>query len=955
MRKLRTHRGNAILAILALRLGKPVDRSHLAATIWPDSEPSDGMYSLRRTLTDLRQALGGASVAIQSPTPSTVQLDPDLVWVDLAEFDQLIRSVQDTSLSDAVSLYRAPLLAEWRFEWVTLERAIRERNLLEALLRQSDRAEERGDNAAAAEALRLLSTIDPHDESIFRRLLNNLVKAGNLSGAQKAFEDFKRRLRQDLDILPSEQTTNLVRELLSSTPKAFDHSRFVGGNLPLPNTPLVGRRREFAEALQALEDGRMVTLVGSGGVGKTRLSIEIMRDVAASQHQRAVAVDLLSVRDPERLYEAFAVAARSIDPDTQASPGQIVERLAEANVLVLLDNCEHILEPVRVLAKNLLDTCPGIRILATSQASVGLSEEKIIRIEPMPVPDFLDPTLEQVAQNDAVRLMVQYITKAKGGFELSARNFKVVYRICQTLEGVPLALELAATRTRLLSLEQVANLLEDRFRLLRTTEKGIEERHRTLIATMDWSYSLLSDQEKELLQTASVFAGFWTSESAAKVHGNLDSYEVLEVLERLVDRSLVLSDPREDFPRFRLLDSVRQYASDRLAEVGSIDETRDRHLKWFTELCELAEIHMPGGNQRQWVERITSEYENIPAAFSWAKGAKYRTSYALRMSGSLMRYWWIQGLMTAGRETALRSIELPGAKDYPIPYAKTLYTLGALAWSQGDNSECDAYQLQALKIFEENQDLRGAAGALRNLSQSARNQGRTSDAIQFGKRALSAYQAINEEVLAANTLVDMALAAYDLMLFEEAKCYLHQAITYANSQGILPIEAVALLNLGSVCQSQGLLLEAQVALERALNIYDQVGGLILSTMTRNGLAVIRAELGDVQHGKSLLSTSFDTFKELGEKKGVCLTLESAAFVAYMAEEYELSASWLGTTDQMREALNVPRSPAETPEYIKQVETLKAKLEPMQYDRLYRIGYQADPADQVEIANRWLKE
>jgi len=955
LRKLRTHRGQVVLALLALKLGRPVDRTSIAATVWPESDPSDALYSLRRTLTDLRQALGDHSAVILSPTQSTLQLDPEIVWCDVHAFDHSIRTSNESSLAESVDLYRGPLLNEWRHDWVSMERAVKERSLLEALIRQSDRAEERGDSIAAAEALRLLSLLDPHDESIFRRLASNLAKSGNLSGAQKAYEEFKRRLRIDLDIQPAEQTQDLMKELMGSSMRTIDSSRFVGGSLPTPTLPLIGRRAELTEAIDAFADHRFVSLVGVGGVGKTRLALEVVRQYASHSAHRAVAVDLLAVRDSERLHEALAVAAKGLDPDSNSSPSLIVSRLSEVNAIMLLDNCEHLQEPVRLLIREILDTCPSIRILATSQISIGLPEETIIRVGPMEVPNSEHVSFEQAMRSDAIKLMVQYISRAKGGFDLSERNFKSVCRICETLEGVPLALELAATRTKLLSLDQVAVLLEDRFRLLRTTDKGIEERHRTLQATMDWSYSLLSDGERTLLQTVSVFAGNWTSESAAKIHGDLDEYEVLELLERLVDRSLVLSDPSEDLPKFRLLDSVRQYGLERLKETQALEAVRDRHLTWFVELCARAEKAFPGKDQRQWVERIAIEYENIAAAISWARTSPMRLGLALEIVGSLMRYWWIRGELTTGRETVSKIVDIANESDHPVPFAKGLYALGALAWSQGDNTEAIEYQLRALEIFEAHQNHHAAAGCLRNLSQAARNQGRDADSISYGERALAGYRKSGDEVLEACVLVDLGLALFDIMRFDEAKTHLQQAITYSRIHGVLSLEGVACLNYGSVCHAQLKFDEAKSAFEQALQVYEQVGGLILETMAKNGLAVVCAELGEVERAIRLLAPSIDVFSKLGEKKGVCLAVEATGYIARCTGDYELSARMLGATDAMRETLDIPRAPAECPEYARCLDKLLEVLGPDRVRDLIEEGMASPVSEIVDEARDWANQ
>lgn len=955
LRKLRTHRGNAVLAMLALRRGRSVDRSYLASAIWPDSETSDALYSLRRTLTDLRHALGIASTAIKSPSSSSLQLDLEVAWVDLVEFEASLKLGTDASIERAAEVYRGPLLSDWGYEWINPDRSIFDRMLLESLHARVSLAEIAGETGRAVELLRALSRIDPHDETVFLRLAKAHVRMGNVSGAQKAYEEFKRRLRHDLETAPSDTTQDAIREIFASTAIQSDPSRFVGGNLPLPTNRLIGRRKEFCEIVESLGQHRPVTLVGSGGVGKTRLALEVLRDLATGQSMQAIAVDLLAVRDPDQVYEAFAAATKAIDPDPNASPRTVALRLADSEATILLDNCEHLIEPIRRLVQELADHCPKLRILSTSQAPIGVAGEHVVRIVPMPVPDVDEISFEQAVECDAIALMAQCITKAKGTFQLNDRNFRSVCRICRTLDGVPLAIELAATRARLLSLDQIAGLLEDRFRLLRTNERGLDARHQTLEATMEWSYSLLSDDEKALLQTASAFVGHWTSESAAKVHVDLDSYQVLDVLERLVDRSLVIADPVGELPRFRLLDSVRQYAAQRLADRDELVTTRTKHLKWFTELAETAAQGFMGRDQRFWVERVEAEYENFLGAIAWAKRSRDRTGLALRLASSLMRFWWIQGKLTAGRETLARVLEFDGAEECRIPYARALYAHGALCWSQGDNKDADQDQTRALEIFRQEGDMEGAAGSLRNLSQVVRNLGRPEQAIEYGREAIAAYRQVGNGVFAANTLVDLGVAMYDQLKFEEARAYLEEAIEYGHTNGLTPLEAVALINLGGVFHSCRLFLEAKDAYERAQRLYETIGGRILSTMATISLGSIHAELGQVDLARSLVRTGLDTFLELGEKRGVCVTIDYTALIAVKAGEFELAAALFGAVDRRYVDIDAPRSPAERPTYEAALVSCKDALGNERFDDVYRAGAEAPLTEMVQKANAWLNE
>ncbi len=536
---LRSAKARWLLALLVLQQGRPVHRDWLAGLLWPDSSESRALYSLRRRLTELRQALGEQAVRLHAPTPRTLSFDLVDATVDVLAFDQAIAQggldQQAERLRAAVELYRGALLPECMEEWVLPERSAREEAYLAALESLAQVAMAAGQPRDGARLLRQAVVVDPLRESAHRGLMEALAADGDLAAALLTYRELRLTLHHELNAEPDPETKALYERLRAGARARAARSAAAPGprtlpgpaaaaQLPRPLTALVGRDEEVAELRACLAGARLVTLTGTGGVGKTRLAIQVAEDVTAEFEESAWFADLAPLSDPGLVAATVARALRLPEAPGRPPEAALADSLRERELLLVLDNCEHLLAACAGLVAGLLQQCPRLRLLATSRQPLGLPGEVVRRVPSLSLPPAagIDPDekgwISCLMEYDAVRLFVERASQAERTFRATAENLATIARVCRRLDGIPLAIELAAARTRALTVDQIAARLDDRFRLLTGARAGLP-RQQTLRATLEWSYTLLSEPERALLRGLSVFRAGWTLEAAEQVCG----------------------------------------------------------------------------------------------------------------------------------------------------------------------------------------------------------------------------------------------------------------------------------------------------------------------------------------------------------------------------------------------------------------------------------------------------
>lgn len=645
-------------------------------------------------------------------------------------------------------------------------------------------------------------------------------------------------------------------------------------NLPLQLTSFVGREREVAQVKRLLGTTRLLTLTGSGGAGKTRLSLQVAADLLDQFPDGVWLVELASLTDPALVPQAVASVFGIRAVENLALVDALTLYLQWKHLLLLLDNCEHLLDACATLTDSTLRICPHLRVLTTSREPLNLSGEISWRVPSLAVPDPANLSdRNELAEIESVRLFVDRARMVMPDFQLNAGNALAIAQICMRLDGMPLALELAAARVKTLSVIQIAARLSDRFRLLNGGSRKALPRQQTLRATIDWSHNLLSDAERNLFRRLSVFAGGWTLEAAEAVctgEGIAES-EILDLLSRLIDRSLVTVEDSSSSARYRFLETLRQYAHERLVESGDIAQWRERHLMFFLRLAEEAEPELRGADQLQWFGRLEVEHDNIRAALAFALESA-RGADALRLATALWRFWNVRAYWSEGRQWLTRALAQSPARDQGR--AKALNALGMLCWFNEDHLAMQAPVQESLSISRELGDRRGIAGAL------------NSQGMFYGR---------------SGTL------RFERDKFEQARPLHAKSLSLRRELGDSWEIAESLAFLGFACRDVGDPASAWELLEESLARWRELGDRWGIAWALLGLGFTAKVQRRYQQAILCFTESFAAAEQLGERR---ILIESLAQLAQMAEyqdDYALARVWAEKMLKWARATSAPAS------------------------------------------------
>ena len=684
-------------------------------------------------------------------------------------------------------------------------------------------------------------------------------------------------------------------------------------NLPLRATPLIGREREVeaVETVLLREDVRLLTLTGAGGSGKTRLALEVAAELRDRFRDGVWLVELAALAEPALVPEALASALGVREGQGRPIPDALRAFLEPRALLLVLDNCEHLIHACADLVERLLSACPELRILATSREPLRIRSEATWRVPSLaaPDPERVPPEPDALARYPAVRLFEERARAAHPAFLLSPRNAAAVAEICARLDGMPLALELAAARVKVLSPEQIAARLDDRFRLLTAGSRTALPRQRTLRGAIDWSYGLLPGPERLLLRRLAVFAGGWTIEAGegACSGDGIAADEVLDLLAQLVDKSLVLAEGQDGQMRYRLLETLRQYAEEELRGAGEEAVLRGRHGEWFLDLAERAELGLVGPEQTAWLERLEREHDNLRGALRWAVEHR-EAETGLRLGAGLWRFWWVHGHLSEGQRW-LEAALSQAAGASPIARAKALNAAGNLAMVRGEYEPARAFHEESLALWRGLGDRGGIATALYYLARVVLAQGDYAAARAPAEESLALRRALNDR------------------------------------WGM----AVSLNFLGEVARAQGDYAAAGPPYEEGLELFRAVGDTRGVAIATHNLGIVAREQGDHERAAALHHVALALFRELGDKEQIACSLIKLAHLALLQGDSERAARLSGAVDAQREAIGAALLPDERADHVQTVSTVRSKQGEAAFSAAWAAGRAMSPDQAIDYA------
>jgi len=667
-----------------------------------------------------------------------------------------------------------------------------------------------------------------------------------------------------------------------------------------------------------------LTLTGAGGWGKTRLALETARDLISAYPDGVWLVELAPLSEPELVPQEVAGSLEVPERPGESLTDTLLDALGDKELLLVLDNCEHLVEAAAQLGDALLDSCPRLRVLATSREPLGVGGEVLWQVSPLSLPDTDGESngeagVESLMRYEAVRLFVDRARLRLPDFGLTEENAGAVARVCRKLDGIPLAIELATARMGMLAVEQVAQRLEVSLDVLKGASRSAAPRQQTLRATLEWSHDLLSGAERELFGRLSVFAGGWTLETAEAVcsGGDIEEEDVLDLLGGLVDKSLVVAGAAAGGAvRYRMLEPIRQYAREKLEQSGVAEEVQGRHVAFFLALAEEAEPELAGSEQRQWVERLEAEHDNLREALSWVL-ERGESDLKLRFGGALWRFWYNRGYVSEGigwMEQVLSGSEPALA----LARVRALEGMGWLIQIQGENERAEATYEEMLKLARGLGDLGNIATALNSLGTLAVVRGDHDRGRVLLQENLSVLRHL-EEGNTATTLKRFYvlnllgyLAINDEGDYVRGATLLEESLALAREVGDTVSVGIMLSNLGHVDLLRGDYERARARSEDALAFANELGstGVELTPVAFVNLGLARLGLGAHEQARGSFKEALLTSQHLGRKQQIIESLEGMASLAGALGEATRAAHLRGAAEAAREVISFALSPGE---------------------------------------------
>jgi predicted ATPase/DNA-binding SARP family transcriptional activator len=896
-----------IVKLLALEPTHRLHREQILDALWPDLDPDAAANNFRYALYTARRILDTGGLPLRDGEYLSLG-DSESVWVDVHAFevaaDVARRSNDPAAFRAVVDLYRGELLPSDRYEeWLDARRTNLHARFVEVITRLALALEEAGESSSAIDTWQRLIAVDPVQEEAHAHLMLLHARAGRQREALAQFERLTGVLASELGAEPDPVTQQLAEAIaegrISASPDPAARPD-VQSNLPVQPTRIIGRERELTAVRRMLSGSRLVTLTGPGGVGKTRLALAVAAAERGTFDHGVCFIPLAALDRPEQIESALMHAFGLREAAGKSPVETLVEHLRERSILLTLDNFEHIVSAA-ALVSTLLEACPQLHVLVTSRVPLRLRGEH-------------EYPLHSLTEDASTALFIDRSQHVKPDFRPDNDQMPAIRDICRQLDGLPLAIELAAARSKLLPPQALLRRLEHPLKLLTGGARDLPERQRTLRNTIAWSYDLLDTDDQRMFRRLAVFSGGWTLESAEAIAGMTDDEHayVLDSLGTLIDNALIQQREQPDGqPRFNMLATIQEFAREQLAGSGEHDMLRDHHLEHFTHFATHAETHLEGEDQALWLDRIEADISNLYAALDWCSQG-HRPTLGLELIRALRLYWFMRGHVAEGMRWAASITGLPGVGEYPERYADALNSAGFLARHHGDFTSGHAFINRSLAISQQLGDPKRIGDAQANLG----------------------YIVLQEE------------------RFEEAEHLYTASLAISrdidNEQGI----ADALSHLALVALSRENLHDARKLNEESLAIWQQLGDQEGIAWAHHRLGIVMLMQGDYARAREYFLTNLKISNQLGYIWGLAWAYEGFSQLALIAGSPQLAVRLVSAAATIRDSSGIPLLGGERREVQRVTDVARDQLDETSFATAWQEGRHWTP-EEIMFAVRQL--
>lgn len=946
-----TARVEALLAYLLIHRETPIPRQRLAFLFWPETSEKQAHTNLRNLVYKLRSVLPEADSYIYVGQ-SMLQWQPSLPFnVDVDRFVYLTdkaTSIQD--LQDAVQSYAGDFMPDCYEDWAYAFRETLRQTYLNTLEKLLLLLADENRPREALQYAQLLLRREPTREETYCHLMRLYAQCGDRASVARVYKTCITVLEYELGVKPGTPTEEAYQKYISQDITWYPSETanilpIENGthNLPAPLTRLIGRDQEMIQVKDLLSRNRQLTMTGPGGVGKTRLALAAVKELVSRYRDGIFFVDLAPVTDSKTVTTAIADGLQASDAVRTSGLEGLKDYLSDQNILLLLDNCEHVAAEVGSICLELLPACPQLTILITSREALKIYGETLWPVPALPVPSMIEKMehankqaqVRELRVNESVELFIERATSVLPTFRTSDELLLSIAEICRRLEGMPLAIEMAAARVKTLSVQQILQRLDRATELLQHPVSDSRHRHHTMEAVMDWSYSLLSLAERKLFARLGVFSGSFSLQAAEEIcqgHG-IRKEEILNLLASLVDKSLVGTLPSFPEARFRLHEIIRQYARQKLNASAPYAYWDDRHLDYFVRLAEAAEPTLRGSGQLEWFNRLELELENLRGALMYAfEGSdsaeqSRNIEAAAGMVGALWLFWFIRGRFSEGHHWAEQVLAaLENKERNSEVFGKVLNTAASFCYFQGDYSLAQELSQRSLVVCKASSDLFGESISHHHLGLIADVRG---DAVLAGKELNQGLQLairLDDPWLISLLQNDLSWLAYSegnqTSRLEWQKKSLETARKAEDKFGIL----YGLLNITQSVLERGDLRQAAILAEESLLLAQEIGEKRGISFALRNLGLIAMQERAHQRADELLKQSLQIIWGTRDRDSIINCLVNLAENAACVEKFELAARLLAACEAAKEAYLEGYRFSNQSTYSRLVEMLPSQLD-----------------------------